>query len=70
VAVFIERFRKVRNKCYSLTLNDAQLAELAFQGLFPHIKEKYALQKFESLIGLLHRMSNQDVHPYEQKRNF
>jgi hypothetical protein len=34
-----------------------------------HIKEKYASQEFESLTQLLHRMSNQDVRPYEQKRN-
>jgi hypothetical protein len=45
-------------------LNDAQLAELAFQVLLPHIKEKYTSQKFESLTQLLHRMSNQDVCPY------
>jgi hypothetical protein len=70
VTAFIQRFREVRNKCYSLTLNDAQLAELAFQGLLPHIKEKYASQEFESLTQLLHRMSNQDIHPYEKKRNF
>jgi hypothetical protein len=36
----------------------------------PHIKEKYASQEFESLTQLLHRLSNQDVRPYEQKRNF
>ena len=30
VAGFIQRFREIKNKCYSLTLNDAQLAELAF----------------------------------------
>jgi hypothetical protein len=70
VTAFIQRFREVRNKCYSLTLNDAQLAKLALQGLLPHIKEKYASQEFESLTQLLHRMSNQDVRPYEQKRNF
>jgi hypothetical protein len=67
VTAFIQRFREVRNKCYSLTLNDAQLAELAFQGLMPHIKEKYASQEFESLTQLLHRMLNQDVRPYEQR---
>jgi hypothetical protein len=34
------------------------------------MKEKYASQEFESLTQLLHRLSNQDVRPYEQKRNF
>jgi hypothetical protein len=33
IARFIQRFREVRNKCYSLNLGDKQLAELAFQGL-------------------------------------
>jgi hypothetical protein len=27
---FVQRFREVRNKCYSLNLGDKQLAELAF----------------------------------------
>jgi hypothetical protein len=40
---------------------------LAFQGLFPHIKEKYASQEFESLTQLLHRMLNQDVHPMNKR---
>ena len=30
------------NRCYNLVLSDQQLAEVAFQGLLPHIKEKYA----------------------------
>jgi hypothetical protein len=34
--------QRVRNKCYSLNLGDKQLAELAFQGLLPTLREKYA----------------------------
>ena len=49
VASFVQRFREVRNKCYSLSLTDKQLAELAFQGLLPSIREKYASQEFESI---------------------
>jgi len=37
VAAFIQRFRDVKNHCYSLVLSDQQLAEVAFQGLLPHI---------------------------------
>jgi hypothetical protein len=30
---YIQRFRNVRSRCYSLSLSDVQLADLAFQGL-------------------------------------
>ena len=42
VTTFIQRFRVVKNRCFSLVMSDQQLAEVAFQGLLPHIKEKYA----------------------------
>ena len=42
VTDYIQRFRDVRSRCFSLSLNDGQLADLAFQGLLPHIKEKFA----------------------------
>ena len=42
VAAFIQRFRDVKNQCFSLVLSNQQLAEVAFQELLPHIKEKYA----------------------------
>ena len=38
---FVQRLRDVKNKCYSLVLDDRQLTDLAFQGLLPHLKEKY-----------------------------
>ena len=44
VAAFIRRFRDVKNRCFSLVLSDQQLAEVAFQRLLPHIREKYASQ--------------------------
>jgi hypothetical protein len=49
VVGFIQRFREVRNKCDSLNLGDKKLAELAFQGLLPTLREKYASHDFESL---------------------
>jgi len=53
VESFVQRLRDVKNKCYSLVLYDRQLADLAFQGLLPHIKDKYASQEFESLSHLV-----------------
>ena len=49
VDAFIQRSRDVKNICYSLVLSNQQLANAAFQGLLPHIKEKYASQEFESI---------------------
>ena len=53
VESFVQRLREVKNKCYSLVLDDRQLADLAFQGLLPHIRDKYASQEFESLSHLV-----------------
>jgi hypothetical protein len=57
VESFVQRLRDVKNKCYSLVLDDRQLADLAFQGLLPHLKDKYASQEFESLSHLMQRIS-------------
>ena len=68
VVTFIQRFRYIKNRCYSLVLSNQQLAEVAFQGLLPHVKEKYAYQEFNSISQMAHWMSG-EVRPYEQKRN-
>ena len=57
VAAFIQRFRDVKNRCYSLVLSDQQLADAAFNGLLPHIKHKYASQEFESISQIVSRMT-------------
>ena len=58
----------VKNRCFSLVLSDQQLAEVAFQGLLPHIKEKYASQEFYSISQMANRMT-EEARPYEQKRS-
>ena len=45
VAAFIQKFRDVKNRCYSLVLSDQQLANATFNGLLPQIKDKYASQR-------------------------
>jgi hypothetical protein len=69
IAGFIQRFREVRNKCYSLNLGDKPLAELAFQGLLPTLREKYASHDF-SLSQLVSRMNQKTTKSYEPRRNF
>jgi hypothetical protein len=70
VAGFIQRFREVKNKCYSLNLGDKQLAELTSQGLLLTLREKYASHDFESLSQLVSRMSQEIAKSYEPRRNF
>jgi hypothetical protein len=67
---FMQRLRDVKNKCYSLVLDDRQLADLAFQGLLPHLKDRYVSQEFESLSHLVQRISDQDTRVFEPKRNW
>jgi hypothetical protein len=67
---FIQRFKEVRNKCYSLNLGDKQLAELSFQDLLPTLREKYASHDFESLSQLVSRMSRETAKSYEPRKNF
>ena len=64
----MQRLRDVKNKYYSLVLDDRQLADLAFQGLLPHIKDKYASQEFESLSHLVPRISNQDIKAFKPRK--
>ena len=41
---------------------------MAFHGLLPHNRDKYASQEFESLSHLVQRISDQDIKPFEPKR--
>ena len=40
VSEYIRRFRNIRNRCYSLTISDRDLADLAFAGLLDFHKAK------------------------------
>ena len=68
VAAFIQRFRETKNRCYSLVLSDHQMAEVPFQGLLPHLREKYASQDFESISQIVQRMSG-EVRSYEPRKS-
>ena len=39
VSEYIRRFRDIRNRCYSLTISDRDLADLAFAGFLIFIKQ-------------------------------
>jgi hypothetical protein len=70
VVGFVQRFREVRNKFFSLNLGYKQLAELAFQGLFPNLREKYASHDFKSPSQLVSQMSQETTKSNEPRWNF
>ena len=61
ISAFIQRFRDVKNRCFSLVLFYQQLAEVAFQGLLPHIREKYASQQFFNISQMTHKMTGEAI---------
>nr|ABF96295.1 retrotransposon protein, putative, unclassified [Oryza sativa Japonica Group] len=67
---YIQRFREMRNRCYSLSLTDSQLADLAFQVLIAPIKEKFSAQDFESLSHLAQKVTLHEQRFAEAKKNF
>src|SRR6185503_3024109 len=69
VVAFIQRLRDVKNRCYSLVLSDQQLADATFNGLLPHIKDKYASQEFESISQIVSRIIG-ETRSYESKKPF
>ena len=69
VAAFIQRFKDVKNRCYSLVLSDQQLADAAFNGLLPRIKDKYASWEFESISQIASQMTG-ETRSYESKKPF
>nr|ABA93575.1 retrotransposon protein, putative, unclassified [Oryza sativa Japonica Group] len=54
---YIQRFREMRNKCFSLSLTDAQLADLAFQGMVAPIREKFSSEDFDRLSHLIQKVT-------------
>ena len=67
---YIQRFRDMRNRCYSLALTDSQLADLAFQELLTPFKERFLAQDFESLAHLAQKVTLHKQRFLEAKKNF
>jgi hypothetical protein len=55
VAEYIKRFRETRNKCYSLTVREKDLADLALVGLSSYLREKMEGQEFADVNQVLQR---------------
>ena len=67
---YIQRFREMRNMCYSFPLTDSQQAGLAFQGLIALINEKFSSQEFESISHLAQKVTLHEQRFAEAKKNF
>ncbi len=66
---YIQRFRDVRNRCYTLSLSDEQLADLAFQGLSTPIKDRFFCHEFDSLAYLMQTVSAHESRLEEAKKD-
>ena len=42
---YFKRFKEIKNRCFSLTISEKDLADLSFNGLCSYLKEK--LEGFE-----------------------
>nr|AAX94885.1 retrotransposon protein, putative, unclassified [Oryza sativa Japonica Group]ABA92938.1 retrotransposon protein, putative, unclassified [Oryza sativa Japonica Group] len=65
---YIQRFREMRNKCFSLSLTDAQLANLAFQGMIAPIREKFSSKDFDSLSYLIQKVTLHEHRSVEARK--
>jgi hypothetical protein len=52
---YIRRFRYTRNRCFNLNISDKYLADLAYSGLTPHLKDKLESHMFSDVSQVLQR---------------
>ncbi len=60
VADYIERFRDIKSRCFSLKITDKDLADIAYDGLLDSIKERLNGQIFLDVDHVLHKALDQE----------
>jgi hypothetical protein len=55
VTEYIKQFRETRNKCYSLTVRERDLADLALAGLSSYLREKLEGMEFADVNQVMQR---------------
>ena len=55
VADYIRRFRDTRNRCFNLNLSDRDIADLAFNGLSSHLRDKLSNHDFINVSQVLQK---------------
>jgi hypothetical protein len=66
---FLRRFREVKGMCFSLTLPDDQLADMAVAGMLPAIREKLFGMEFDNLGQLSQKLSLMSNQAYGFKKD-
>ena len=66
---YIRRFRDVKNRCFSLTIAEKDLADLAFSGLLTHIKDKLEGREFLDVNQVLQKALAQENRAKEIKQS-
>ncbi len=59
----------MRNKCFSLSLTDAQFADLAFQGMIAPIREKFSSEDFDRLSHLVQKVTLHEHRSMEARKS-
>jgi hypothetical protein len=62
VAEYIQRFREVKNRCYSIRFSEKEAVELATLGLVKPIKDLVFQLEFNSLAYLVQKMTVYEQH--------
>jgi hypothetical protein len=66
---FLRRFREVKGMCFSLTLPDDQLADMAVAGMLPAVREKLFGKEFDNLGQLSQKLSLMSNEAYGFKKD-
>jgi hypothetical protein len=64
---YLRGFRETRNKCYNLTVEEKDHADLAFAGLSSYLKEKLEGQEFLDMNQVLQRVVMHENHAKDQR---
>jgi Cu/Ag efflux pump CusA len=65
---FLRRFRQVKGMCFSLTLPDDQLADMAIAGMLPAVREKLFGMEFDNLGHISQKLSLMSNQPMGSRR--
>jgi hypothetical protein len=66
---FLRRFREVKGMCFSLTLPDDRLADMAVVGMLPAVREKLFGMEFDNLGQLSQKLSLMSNQAYGFKKD-
>jgi hypothetical protein len=62
VAEYIQRFREVKNRCYSIRISEKEAVELAILGLVKPVRDLVFQLEFNSLAHLVRKMTVYEQH--------